>query len=85
MHDSSLFKYTRQHLLDIFDALHQRIEFKDQSIDSCPERLIPRSMQKKRPQKVDINEDSDASVLEAESAGEVGEVLNDAGDETTDE
>lgn len=64
MHDkdpTTLCKYTRQHLLEIFDALHDRQGFENQTIEMYPEREIPRSIQYKRPQKVNINEDSDIS------------------------
>ena len=60
--DVSLLKYSRRNLLDTFDALHTRKDFADQSIDMYPERDIPRTVQYKRRQKIDMNEDSDGGL-----------------------
>ncbi len=37
--DASLFKYNRKHLLEMFDALHQRAEF-PHSLDYVPEQTV---------------------------------------------
>lgn len=64
---TTLTKYTRQHLLDVFDALHNRESFRNQTIDMFPERELPVSLQYKKAQRVDINQDSDAASSEPEN------------------
>ena len=80
--ERALAKYTRKHLLDMFDALHQKSEFQHISIDDYPERTIPRGVQYKKRPKVDINEDSDASL--GESDVQIDDDVDGAAEELSD-
>ena len=62
-------KYNRKHLIDMFDALHTKDGF-SLSLENCPERNTPRSIQYKRAPKFNINEDSDASVIDSDVDGD---------------
>ena len=73
--DHTLVKYTRKHLLGMFDALHQKNEFKHLSINDYPERTVPRGMQYKKRPRVDINNDSDRSI--GESADKASDLKQD--------
>ena len=66
-----LAKYSREHLLSHFDALHTHKEFKNIiSVDDFPERCVPRSLHFKR-QPIDINEDSDGASVPDDDEDEV--------------
>ena len=51
----------------MFDALHTKEGF-SLSLENCPERNTPRSIQYKRAPKFDINDDSDASVIDSNAS-----------------
>ena len=59
--EPSLFKYTRKHLLEIFNTLYQRAKF-PHSINYFPERTILRTIQHKRSQKLNINNNFNAFI-----------------------
>ena len=67
----SLIKYTRSHLLALFDALHTNVQFATLSLSDFPDRSSPRSIHQKRQPKIDINQDSDgASVAASDIEGQ---------------
>lgn len=66
VHDLRTSKFTRQHVVNFYDALHRHKSFEAITIDDFPERRIPRTIQYKKQAKVDINNDSDASLGEEE-------------------
>lgn len=83
-YDQRVSKYTREHFLNYFDALHGRREFEKLTIECFPERVTPNKTQRSRPKAVDINNDSDASV-EGEEFREIGDVAPPTENETEDE
>lgn len=59
--DPPTVKYTRDHLLSLFDALHLNNQFASIGLEDFPERSTPRTLQLKRQPKFDINDDSDGA------------------------
>lgn len=60
--DRSLIKYTRKYLLEIFDALHYKSEFKYLSIDNFFKYIISRGVQYKKRFLVNINDNSNVLI-----------------------
>lgn len=77
-------KYNRKHLIDMFDALHMKTGF-HLSLDNCPERNIPRSIQYKRAPRFDINDDSDASLINSDGDDDPGSDVPTVGDDDASE
>ena len=63
-------KYTRAHLLAVYDGFHAKDEFKDQTVDWYPQRTTPWHPNSKKKSTVDLNDDSDASVPSEEEEEE---------------
>ena len=62
--DSRFVKYTRKHLLNVYDALYMKKSFESQIIKWYLERTVSVFMQYRRVVKVNVNEDSDLFIDE---------------------
>lgn len=66
VHDFRTSKFTRQYVVNFYDALHRHKSFETIIIDNFLERRILKTIQYKKQIKININNDSNASFDEKE-------------------